>query len=90
MLATRIKMKPGCDASTRLEDIQSVYVTGGIRPGYFDTAVLWDYLDYNPGYIQVNVRGFPNLTAAGQGEGRHLKSISSPRGIDYLFSLPQE
>ncbi|MGM9593834.1 MAG: DUF3892 domain-containing protein [Candidatus Onthomonas sp.] len=90
MLATKVKMKPGCSQSTRLEDIQALYITGGVRAGYFHVNDLWDYLDYNPGYIQVNVRGYPNLVAVGQGERRHLKSTLSPKGIDYLFSLPRE
>lgn len=89
MLATKLKMKPGCGASTRLEDIQAVYVTGGVRSGFFSVEQLWDYLDYNPGYIQVNVTGFPCLVTAGTPERRYLRSTLSPRGRDYLFSLPR-
>lgn len=90
MLATKVKMKSGCGASTDPRDIQAIYITGGVRPGYFHVDYLWDYLDYNPGYVQLNVRGYPNLVAVGQGENRYLRSIPSPKGVDYLFSLPRE
>lgn len=90
MLATKRKMKPGCEHSTRLEDIQAIYITGGVRAGYFSVSALWDYLEYNPGQVQVNVISFPCLLPAGTSEHRYLRSTLSPKGIDYLFSLPQE
>ena len=88
MLATKRKMKPGREDSVRPEDIQALYITGGVRSGFFPADQLWDYVDYNPGYIQVNVTGFPCLVAAGTPERRYLRSTLSPRGTDYLFSLP--
>lgn len=90
MLATKLKMKPGCEGSTRLEDIQAIYITGGVRAGYFPVSSLWDYLDYNPGHVQVNVVSFPSLVPGGTSEHRYLRSTLSPKGIDYLFSLPRE
>ncbi len=88
MLATRRKMKPGREQSLDPRDIQALYITGGVRPGYFQVADLWDYLDYNPGYIQVNVGSFPNLVAV---EGaRYVRSARSARGRDCLFDLPGE
>ena len=55
MHATKIKMMPGCDSSSKLLEIDSIYIEGCENPGFFKKAVLHDFLKENPGTIQVKI-----------------------------------
>ena len=42
MLATRIKMKPGCYSSQNLIEIDEVFIRGCTEPGYYKKEALHD------------------------------------------------
>jgi len=91
MKATKIKMKPGCGTSNTLTEIDEIYLTGCDNPGYFKKAVIHDYLQENPGTIQVNIYPYPNCVPASSANGeKYVKSVSNNTTRDNLLNLPRE
>ena len=91
MYATRIKMKPGCYSSGNLLEIDSIYIEGCDNPGYFKKDVLHDFLEKNPGSIQVNMRPYPNVIPAISSRGeKYVRSNPNNCSHDNLLDLPRE
>lgn len=91
MKATKIKMKVGCGKSDNLLEIDSVYITGCDNPGYFKKETLHDYLQKNPGMIQVNISPFPDVIPATSKNGeKYVKSSPNSSNKDNLLCLPRE
>jgi hypothetical protein len=93
MKATKIKMKPGCGRSNNLLELESVYIIGCDNPGYFSKATLHNYLEKNPGTIQVNISPYPNVIPATSPSPyfeKYVKSTPDSTTRDNLLSLPRE
>ena len=91
MRATKIKMKSGCGKSDNLLEIDSVYVTGCTKPGYYKKEVLHDHLKKNPGTIQVNIWPYPNVVpATSVNNEKYVKSSPNTSNKDNLLCLPRE
>ena len=93
MKATKIKMKSGCGTSNNLLEIDSIYLTGATQEGYYNKAVVYDYLIKNPKAIQVNIYPFPNLIPAvspAPNNEKYVKSSPDSTTKDNLLSLPRE
>jgi len=89
--ATRIKMKPGCGTSNNLLEIESVYLTGCEEDDFYTKASIYDYLQKNPGTIQVNIPPYPNVIGAiSSNDEKYVKSQSDSSEKDNLLKLPRE
>ena len=89
MYATKIKMKSGC--ASLFPDLLAIYIDGCDNPGYFDKAILYDYLKTNPGSIAVNISPFPQLIPALSVNGeKYVKSTPDWTNTDNLLRLPRE
>ena len=91
MYATKIKMKPGCYSSSNLLEIDSVYIEGCSNPGFFKKDVLHDFLEKNPGAIQVKIWPYPNMipTTSSNGE-KYVRSTPNNYTYDNLLNLPRK
>ena len=49
MLATKIKMKPGCGTSNNFLEIDSIYLTGLPDEDFYKKEIIHNYLIENPG-----------------------------------------
>lgn len=93
MKATKIKMKPGCGTSNNLLEIDSVYIIGCDKPGYFKKADLHNQLVKNPGSIQVDIFPYPNVipaTGPSPNYEKYVKSSPNSSNKDNLLCLPRE
>lgn len=91
MRATKIKMRHGCYYSSSLLEIDQVYIEGCDNPGYFKKELLHDYLQQNPGRIQVNIYPYPNLIPATSSRGeKYVRSTRNEYTHDNLLDLPRE
>lgn len=91
MRATKIKMKSGCGSSNNLLEIDSIYLTGCDKEGFYTKATVHDYVKQNPGSIQVNISPFPNVVHATSLNGeKYVKSSPDYTTKDNLLNLPRE
>lgn len=91
MKATKIKMKPGCGTSNNLLEIDSVYLTGTSQDDFYKKEAVYDYLESNPGTIQVNLSPYPNLIGALSSRNeKYVKSQPNDSQWDNLLKLPRE
>lgn len=91
MRATKIKMKPGCQDSSNLLEIEQIYITCCPREGYYYKEDIYDALVRLPGCIQVNIYPFPNLIPAISGKKeKYVRSEQNGSIQDNLLNLPRE
>lgn len=91
MKATKIKMKYGCGTSNNLLEIDSIYLTGAQKEGFYTKTDIHNYLINNPGTIQVNIYPYPNLIPAlSVNFEKYVKSAPNNLTGDNLLSLPRE
>lgn len=91
MKATKLKMKHGCGTSSNLLEIDSIYLTGCKEEGFYKKENLYDYLQKNPGTIQVNIYPYPNLIPAlSSNNEKYVKSSPNGTSSDNLLALPRE
>lgn len=91
MYITKIKMKPGCYYSSKLVEIDQLYVTGCERPGYYPKATVHDYVKENPGSIKVNKHPYPNvIDAISVNKEKYVRSSPNDYTHDNLLDLPRE
>lgn len=90
MRATKIKMKYGCGNSYSCKEIDKIYIDGCDNPGFFDKAIIHDYVDENPGSIQVNISPYPDLIPAISSNGeKYVRSEPNDTPRDNLLRLPR-
>ena len=90
MYATKIKMKKGCENSSKTTEISEIYITGCTDPGYFSKESLYNYLKKSPGTIQVNISPYPNLIPALSRSGeKYVRSEANDTPNDNLLKLPR-
>lgn len=58
MKATKIKMKTGCEHSTKTTEISMIYIEGCNNPGCFSKANIYDYLKEHPSVITSQILYF--------------------------------
>jgi hypothetical protein len=91
MLATKIKMKPGCGYSNNLLEIDEIYLTGCTQDGFYKKSAVHDCLVKNPGTIQVNIYPFPNCIPETSVNGeKYVRSTPDYTKKDNLLNLPRE
>lgn len=91
MKATKIKMKPGCNYSNNLTEIDQIYLEGCQEDGYYYKSAVHDFLKRNPNSIQVNIYPYPNLQpVVSQNGEKYVRSEANYTGNDNLLSLPRE
>lgn len=91
MKATKIKMKPSCNSSSNLLEIDQIYLEGCKENGYYYKSAIHDFLKNNPNSIQVNIYPYPNLQPAVSSNGeKYVKSEPDYTGKDNLLKLPRE
>lgn len=90
MKATKIKMKTGCEYSSKTTEISEIYIEGCTNPGYFSKACLYDYLKKEPGSIQVNIYPYPNLIPVlSSNQEKYVRSEPNDTPNDNLLKLPR-
>lgn len=90
MRATKIKMKTGCEYSTKTTEISEIYIDGCNNPGFFSKASLYDHLKSYPNSIQVNIYPYPNLLPALSSNGeKYVRSEPNDTPNDNLLKLPR-
>lgn len=91
MKATKIKMKSGCGSSNNLLEIDSIFLTGCKEETFYKKEALHDYLEKNPGTIQVDIYPYPNLVPQKSVRGeKYVKTEANSSTHDNLLSLPRE
>lgn len=91
MKAIKLKMKPNHQNSLSLTEIDSIYLSGCKDPGPYKKEVLHDYLQNNPGAIQVDIYPYPDVVPACSPNGeKYVKSKPNENGFDNLLRLPRE
>lgn len=90
MIATKIKMKTGCEYSAKVTEISEIYIEGCTNPGFFPKSTLHDFVKSNPGSIQVNIYPYPNLIAAlSANREKYVRSEPNDTPNDNLLKLPR-
>lgn len=90
MKATKIKMKAGCEHSSKTTEISEIYIEGCDNPGYFFKSTVYDYLKNNPNSIQVNIYPYPALIPALSTYGeKYVRSEPNDTPNDNLLRLPR-
>ena len=91
MYVTKIKMKPGCYNSSKLDEIDQLYITGCTNPGYFKKAAIHDYVKEHPGTIKVDRYPYPAIIdAVSSNNEKYVRSSPNDYTHDNLLDLPRE
>lgn len=92
MIATKIKMKAGCNTSYNLLEIDKIYLKGVAEEGFYPKAVIHDYLKENPeAHIEVNIYPYPKLEpVVSQNGEKYVRSKANTNYRDNLLNLPRE
>ena len=91
MYVTRIKMKPGCYGSSKLIEIDQLYVTGCDVPGYYEKSVVHDHVKKYPGSIKVYRSPYPPVVNAVSANGeKYVRSSPNDYVHDNLLDLPRD
>lgn len=84
-------MKTGKHYSQDLLEIDSLYLEGLDKPGFYKKEDIYDYLKSYPNSIQVKVYPYPNVIPAVSVNGeKYVKSSPDRFNKDNLLSLPRE
>jgi len=90
MRATKIRRKSGCGQSSNVIEIDDIYLTGCSEDGFYKKAVVHDYLDKNPGTIQVNIYPYPDcIPAVSANNEKYVRSVPNNTERDNLLNLPR-
>ena len=88
--ATKIKMRTGCRDSQKLTEIDSIYLEGVDKPGFYTKESIHDYLKTYPGTIKVTLRPYPDvIPAVSIYREKYVKSEPNQYGDDNLLCLPR-
>lgn len=92
MIATKIKMKAGCNASYNLLEIDKIYLKGVSEEGFYPKAIIHDYLkQYPEAHIEVNIYPYPKLEpVVSQNGEKYVRSKANTSFRDNLLNLPRE
>ena len=89
--ATKIKMRVGCHNSQNLTEIDSIYLEGLDKPGFYTKESIHDYLKLYPGTINVLLKPYPDvIPAVSVYHEKYVKSEPNEYGNDNLLCLPRE
>jgi hypothetical protein len=90
MKATKIKMKPGCNSSNNLIEIDEIHISGSSNDGFYKKAIIHDLLLKYPGTIQVDIYPYPDCIPATSINGeKYVKSKPDNTQRDNLLRLPR-
>ena len=88
--AMKIKMRTGCRNSQKLTEIDSIYLEGVSKPGFYTKEAVHDYLKTYPGTIKVNLSPYPAVVpAVSVYREKYVKSAPNAYGDDNLLCLPR-
>ena len=91
MKAIKIKMKPGCNCSNNVTEIEQIYLEGCKKDGFYYKSAIYDFLKRNPNSIQVNIYPYPDLQpVVSQNGEKYVRSEANYTGRDNLLALPRE
>ena len=91
MYVTKIKMKPGCYYSSKLVEIDQLYIIGCETPGYYKKEIIHNYVKDNPGTIKVDKYPYPVVVDAISINGeKYVRSSPNNSTGDNLLALPKE
>lgn len=89
--ATKIKMQFGKEKSSTLTEIDSIYLTGVSKDGYYSKEKVHDFIRNNSeSPVHVNISPFPKLIAAIKNGQKYVRSEPNETTSDNLLKLPRE
>lgn len=90
LIASKIKMKPGCYNSDELLEIDEIYIDGS-NGGWYKKATIHDHLIKYPKSITVKNEYGPYVIPATSSNGeKYVKSAPNSTTRDNLLYLPRE
>lgn len=88
MLATKIKMKYGCENSMKCEEIEQIYLTGYEK--FFYKSVVYDLVKQYPNTIKVKDNYGPYvIPAISRNLEKYVRSAPNDTIYDNLLKLPR-
>lgn len=88
--ATKIKMHSGKEQSNSLTEIESIYLTGVNKDGFYKKENVHDFIVKNPkNPIYVNIEPNPKLIAAIINGRKYVRSEPNETPEDNLLKLPR-
>lgn len=91
MFAMKIKMKANCENSNDLTEIDSIYLTGLQKEGFYKKENIYDYLKDGGRDILVYIQPYPKLQPVLSRYGeKYVRSESDEFRTDNLLNLPRE
>jgi hypothetical protein len=89
--AKKIHMNIGCQNSSYLTDIDTIYLEGTDNDKFYKKAIVHDYVKKTPNSIKVNIPPFPYLIPAISTNGeKYVRSEPNDSVHDNLLKLPRE
>ncbi len=89
--ATKIRMKPNCNYSDNLLEIDMIYLTGEVKQeGWYQKEVIHDFIKDKGGQVKVNISPYPLLQPMVSPKGeKYVRSTPNSSGRDNLLALPR-
>ena len=90
MYASAIRMRSNKNYSNDLMEIDSIYIEGCTKPGFYRKEIVYNFLKINPGSISVKHYPYPPLIPATSIYGeKYVKSQANNSTYDNLLMLPR-
>ena len=91
MYATRVIMKPGCNASNNAREIDQIFIEGPRCNTFYSKGQIYDHLKRYPGTIRVGLSPYPDLIPAVSRYGeKYVRSEPNDTVYDNLLRLPRD
>jgi hypothetical protein len=88
--ARKIHMRQGCETSQDLLEIESIFLEGCERPGFYRKEEIHDFLLGEPGAVEVGIAPYPKVIPAVSTYGeKYVRSSPDAFWMDNLLALPR-
>ena len=90
MYVYKLKMRPGCEKSCDVRDIEALYI-GYPVTAYWKKERLHDYVRHHPGTVQVAIAPYMDVIPAVSSQGeKYVRSGPDDSPHDSLLRLSRE
>ena len=90
MYVYKLKMRPGCEKSCDVRDIDSLYI-GYPVAAYWKAERVHNYVKSHPGAIQVSIAPYMDVLPAVSSQGeKYVRSGPADSSYDSLLRLSRE
>jgi len=89
--ATKIIMQSGKEKSNLVTEIESIYLTGVEKEGFYTKERIYDFLKKDSkNEIKVNISPYPKLIPVLREQQKYVRSEANDTPNDNLLKLPRE